>query len=313
MQDQQDSAELRALFFNIRETRPASHIYVLFDNANPVSVTHALHSDSLSKRSVKRDCARVGSTNVSTEAMAWQPSLLQLYQAGENGYPDDELIDLTWQSAIERCASINGAYVAAWIASDQPIDALARQLAKNSDVFDLSQGRKHNLQLHQPHRMALMSNDTEATAFLSTHLRDVHAWVFVDVAGALRNIKVDSLPTGKGSALHPPLMLCRALQRVPIGRRVVMGIKKAELPIPKDAEQVIDGLLVLAEQQGLKHAEDVIFFALNTLTLSPRWYDHPQAQSLIRRSSGEGAPLSGLFGELPHEVIEEIGMYRLQS
>jgi hypothetical protein len=313
MYDDHSSAELRALFFNVRETRPASHIYVLLDNACPVSSDHALHADSVSNRTVQRDRLHVGDAGASPEALAWQPMLLQLHRSGESGYADDELIELTWQNATERCASINGAYVAAWIASDQAIDALASHLARNSDVFDLSQGRKHKMQLHQPYRMALLSNSSEAGAFLSSHLRGIHAWMFVDAASALRTIKVDSTLADAERAPHPPLSLCRALQRVPMGRRVLLGMKKAELPVPDNAEQVIDDLLVIADKKGLTHAEDVIFFALNTLTLSPAWYDHPQARALIQRSSEDSAPLVGLFSELPRETVEEIGTYRPHS
>jgi hypothetical protein len=310
MDYQRSSAELRALLFNIRETRPASHIYVLLDNACPVSANHALHPDGLSRRAVARDRVSVGGESGSPESLAWRPTLLQIYRAGESGYVDDDLVEQTWRTAVERCASINGAYVAAWIAADEPTDTLATRLARSSEVFDLSRGRKHNLHLHEPHRMALLSSSTEATAFLATHLKSIHAWIFVDAAGALRSVKTDSPPAGAETAFHPPLSMCRALQRVAMARQVLLGVKKAELPVPDHAEQIIDGLLVVAERHGLTHAEDVIFFSLNTLSLSPEWYEHPQAQALIQRSSKEGAPLVGLFGELPHDVIEEIGAYR---
>lgn len=306
-----DSAELRARLLQVRQARPASHVYVLLDNACPVSSVHALHPDSLSLRKPERDRIAVGLPADSEETRSWRPTLLQLYRSGESGYVDDELVETTWSCAVERHASINGAYVAAWIASDQSPSALAAQLARQSDCFDLATGRRANLHLHQPYRMALASAAPDDRGFLAMCMTGIHAWLYVDAACDLQTLH--SPVDAPGLSARPSLALSRAFQRVPLGREVLMGIRQARLPIPRRAEPLIDGLLLLAAEQGLTHAEDVIFFALNMLSLSPQWFKHPQAGELIRQAATDGASLVGLFSELPVALAEEIGTWRVGS
>jgi hypothetical protein len=307
MQDQDPSAELRALFFNLRETRPQSHIYVVLDNACPVSPDHALSPESLPLRSIKRDYALVGGSE-GPDAAQWALGLLQLCRSDENGYIDEELIDLSLQTALDRRTSINGAYVAGWVATDLDIHALAAQIDRRATMFDLSSGQSRKLRLHEPYRMALLLGNAQAPSFLASHLQGLHSWMFVDTSGHIRRINADqfSEPT-----LHrPTLDMCRALHRVAMGRRVVMAMIKADIAMPEHAELTIDDLLVLAQEHGLSHAEDMIFFALNALTLERSWYEHPQARRLLEQVRQEGAPLVGLFNELPPEVVEQIAAYR---
>lgn len=233
--------------------------------------------------------------------------LVQLHRSGEHGYADEELLDLTWACAVERCASINGAYVAAWIATDLGTQTLADRLARDAKVFDISRGRRESMYLHQPYRMSLLAGTEEGAGFLNGHLSGIHAWIHVDAAGELRSFR--SEPDKNPRSARLSLAMCRALHRVPLGRQVLMAIGKAELATPPRAETVIDQQLVLATEHGLTHPEDVIFFALNSLSLSPRWFEHPRASQLIRQAAAEGAPLVGLFAELPPEVADEIGLW----
>lgn len=302
-------AELRACLFNVRETRPDSHIYLLLDNGCPVSGDHPLHSAQLATRDVKRECVGVRQARAPS-AEEWQPLLVRLFCAGEHGYQDENLIDLSVESAIDRCASINGSYVAAWIATDLAPRALADRLARCNEFFDSHHGRQQTLPMHQPHRIGLLCEDADAKAFLSVYLSAIHLWAFVDAAGSLRTISsTDSPAAREPTTKHLPLSHCRVQARVPMARRVLLGLRKAELDVPPRAEGVIDALLVHAGRQGLTHAEDIVFFALNSLTLSPNWHAHPQAQKFIGMSRDDAAPLAGLFSELPDETLEAIARH----
>lgn len=301
-------SELRAKFFAIRETRPASHIYCLLDNDCPVSPDHPLHAGQLEKREVKRERALVGE-GASTLPPEWQPALLQLYRAGERGYVDEELIALSVTCATERCQSINGAYVAAWIASDLGPTDLAAHLHRSGEIFDSHQSQRRYLPFFQPHRMALLADDPESKSFLHVYLAPIHSWSFVDVAGTLRTIIPERPEAPTPSIGRVPLSQCRKQSRVAMARRVVLGIQKAGIKISDHTESAIDSHLVEADRQGVRHAEDLVFFALNSLSLSSRWHEHPRARQLIQQCRDDDAALAGLFSELSDEALAEIGDY----
>jgi hypothetical protein len=309
MSSDDQAVELRARFFSVRETRPADHIYLLLDDASPVAPNHPLQIQQLTAREIKRERIRVDRRPASPHP-EWQPHLLQFYRSGENGYADEELIDLSLSTAVERCASINGAYVAAWIATELSPPALSAHLLHSGEIFDSHRGRRHDVPLYQPHRMALLADDSESLSFLRSYLEPIHSWTFVDAAAALRTITFTAPhATQLTLSKHLPLAQCRAQARVPAAKRVMLGIRKAGLVVPGHPERVIDALLLQAERHGLSHTEDLVFFALNGLSLSPAWHAHPRAKQLIALSRDEGAPLSGLFGELSDDELEAIGRY----
>lgn len=306
--DQAD--ELRSKLFNLRETRPASHIYLLLNNACPVAPGHPLHPLELDKRPEKRERAQLPQQAAFTTAVdEWQPFVLQFYRAGENGYVDEELLDLALSTALAQCTSINGAYVAAWIATELDPRALALRLTSNCELFDSHHGRRHRIPLYEPHRMALLLDEPEAQLFLGQFLKQLHLWSFISASGELRTItSVDQATTQDAPMARPlSLTLCRAQARTSLARLAILGLVKAGVPIPSHAERRIDALLFSADKLGLSHEEDVIFFVLNGLTLSALWHEHPQARRCIERSRNEGAPLAGLMAQLPDEVLDEIG------
>ncbi len=298
---------LRAAFFHVRETHAACHIYLLLDDGKPVAIDHPLHPECLTTRAISRRSVRVAPETADGE---WRPLLVQLYCSRENGYVDEKLIDLSLTTALERCASINGAYVAAWIASDLSPEALAAQLTRNTQLFDTSVGREHRVPLFEPHRMALLLDDPLSIDFRRHYFANIALWAFVDCAGILRSgATQESSITQLPQARHLSLAQCRAQTRVPVARRVVMGLKKAAIPVPARAEQRIDSLLLAASSHGLSDSEDVVFFALNSLSLSPRWHEHPVATQLIAKSKDDAAPLSGLFAELDDQSLAEIAEF----
>jgi hypothetical protein len=307
------AAQLRAQFFNVRETRPNSHIYLLLDNDFPVATDHPLHPEQLKSRPAKRARAVVG-TKESAAPLDWQPNLLQLYCSGERGYEDEQLIDISLEIALERCTSINGAFLAAWIASDLAPAKLAATIYANGEVFDLHVGRRHRLALYQPYRMALLLGDTGAQKFLDAYLKHIYFWGFVDAAGTLQTVtKTDIGAEPSVPAItrpHLPSAQGQMQSRVNLARLVLLGINKAGHILPPKAEIVIDGWIVQAQKHGLTHAEDVLFYALNCLSLSPHWHSHPQAKGMIASSRAEGLSLAGLFAEQSDELLDEIAAYQ---
>ncbi len=246
-----------------------------------------------------------------TSVSEWQPVLLQFYEAGENGYRDEALLELSLASACERHASINGAYMAAWIGSALGPSELAAHLARNSEQFDVLRGRRRRLPLYEPYRMAVLIDDPAAAQFARGFLAETPLWVFVDGAGALRTL--DATGAGQEPArvgLGISSKMSAAQGRVSLAKLALLGVVKARAIIPPQVERKLDALLVAAEQVGLFDAEDVVFFALNGLTLSPQWHLHPAAKGCIVRAVDEQAPLAGLLAELPDAVLDEIGAYR---
>lgn len=299
--------QLKTKFFEVRELNSKSNIYLLLDCANPVGRDDPLHLQQLLAREVQRENTRIGRQSEGDDAQ-WQPILWPIFRAGESGYADEQLIELSLYSAIDRCASVNGSYVAGWIASDLWLSALGSHLLRAGEIFDTHQGRRRDIFIYEPHRMALLVDDDASQAFLSSYLAPMDYWGFVDVAGQLREIQ-GLIPTDgtARSDRHLPLSQCRSQARVSLARQALLGARKAGITIPPNAERSIDLILAEAERQGLTDAEDKIFFALNSLSLSTQWHAHPEAQKLIRLSAVGGRPLAWLFSEMPEELLNEIG------
>jgi hypothetical protein len=299
--------QLKTKFFEVREFHANSNIYLLLDCANPVGRDDPLHLQELLAREVQRENVRIGGSS-ERDDVDWQPMLWPIFRAGESGYADEQLIELSLYSAVDRCASVNGAYVAGWIASDLWLSALAAHILRSGKIFDTHQGRSRDICVYEPHRMALLVDDDASQAFLSSYLSPIHYWGFVDVAGQLREIQ-GLVPTDgtARSDRHLPLSQCRSQARVSTARLALLGARKAEITIPPNAERSIDLILAEAERQGLTDAEDKIFFALNSLSVSTQWHTHPEAQKLIRLSAVEGRPLASLFSEMPEALLDEIG------
>lgn len=247
----------------------------------------------------------------SAGANDWQPMLLQFYEAGENGYVDEALLELSLAAACERHASINGAYMAAWVGTELDPPALAAHLARNCEQFDLSLGRRRRLPLYEPYRMALLIDDPAAADFVQRFLTGMPLWAFVDGAGALRTLFATSAlgqPATRGG--HMSLDICSAQRRVSLARLALLGVVKVGAIIPAQIERKLNALLVAAEGLGLTDAEDIVFFALNGVSLSPQWHLHPVAERCIARTVKERAPLAGLLAELSDAELDEIGAHR---
>jgi hypothetical protein len=297
--------ELLADWLTVREAHAQCHIHVLLDDACPVAIDHPLHDRSLQSRPVVRHRMRVGGDPVDP-AQDWRPIALQLYEPGDNGYPDESLIELSVECALERAASINGAYVAAWVATEQPVASFAAHLERCTHVFDMHAGRRRKLPFYQPHRMELLTAEQEPPPASTALLQGVYRWSFLDASGELRSVVAPTQPPGV--SMPPALRIGKtqgAMQsRVSLARRVLLGLREADIDVPANPAITIDRFLRWGVEMGLRDAEDLIFFVLNCVSMSPLWHQHPAAQAAIRTSVKDQVPLAGVLDELDDPTLE---------
>jgi hypothetical protein len=305
-------AQLRAAFWQWRELQPNAFIYLLLDRNQPVFADHPLHPDSLAKRAVKSLQAPFARPDLEDQPDL-QPLLLQLHGPAENGYPDEELLQLSLNCAIDRCKSVNGAYVAAWLCSNAPIDHIARHLSKSGVIFDLGQGRRRFMPIFEPHRFGLIVSDFSAHHYLHEWLGPISQWLWVDVNGKVRThmARTAIIRETKG---RPGLSRenLASMDRIGTARIVLMALEKSAITIPNSPESSIDNAIARASAAGLLHIEDLVFFALNCLTLSPYWADHPTSKRLIATTITDtehrlAAAMSALQDSELDEIASSVG------
>jgi len=299
--------QLRAQFFQWREVHPKAHIHALLDLNCPVAQYDELHPSNLSQRPIERHMETVHRPDLAHEPELL-PQLLQLHVAGEHGYPDEALIDLTLECAVARCRSVNGAYVAGWLCTDALPTAAARHLAKSGVVLDKSQARQRYLPFFEPYRLALLADDPAAAGFLRRWLGPIRHWALIDTAGEL---KVISAPQQDDSEHTAPLgrEQFASQARIATARFVVMAMTRAGIAMPSQPELRIDAAMRQASGGGLHRTEDIVFYALNVFTLGPRWAEHPQAADLVRQvaSAPDDQPgLAQFIAALPDAVLDEM-------
>ena len=206
-------ARFRAQLFQWREVHAAAHIYALLDPNHPVAPHDQLHPSGLTKREVTRHIESVVRPDLAHE-LALLPKLVQLYVAGESGYADEPMLDLTLRSAATRCRSVNGAYVAGWMCSEASPATAAEYLARSGTMFDLSKGRQRYLPIFEPYRMALLADDPQAESFLQRWLGPFIHWMFIDSCGTVRTVSRHADSTTSGGAAGLDRTLFEAQERI---------------------------------------------------------------------------------------------------
>lgn len=297
---------LYAEWFEVREAHPDFHIHVLLDPNHPVAPFDILHPNHLLAREPKVHWARVDRPDFQHDHDIC-PLLVTVFTPGDRGYPDEALLTETIDRAVERSASMNGAYVCGWVACAASADELASQIAARCVVANPLTGRRV-LPWFEPHRLALIADD-HADILPSLLPMGTHWWL-IDAAATIRSLSAPEMNTtqlASGQQLHS---LWAQHDRIADARRVLMALKKSEQSIPARPEKTLDGLVRLANEQGLRGQQDVIFFVLNCLTLSPTWYEHPSVQFILQdiRGSGEDS-LADAIAAQPDVVLDEIASY----
>lgn len=299
---------LFADWFAVREAHPDHYIHVVLDPNHPVAHFDALHPDHLLKRQPTPNWKRIERPDLKHDPDIC-PLLITVFSPGDHGYPDEALLNETIDRALERCASVNGAYVCGWVATASDVSEAASRIAVQCVVANPLNGRKV-LPWFEPHRLALLTED--CADVLDRMLEGFTRWWFVDAAGTVRRVSISTVD----AVLPAPVSVQRAhalwaaQERIADARRVLMGLRKAGLGIPERPEAVLDALIKLANDQGLRGQQDVILFVLNCLTLSSTWYEHPSIQRALHDISegGEGS-LADAIAAQSDVVLDEIASY----
>ena len=277
--------QLLARFYAWRDSRPAANIYVLLDQSHPVAGHDDLHRTQLLKRKVSRHVEPVSRPDLQGDPDT-APLLVQLYVAGEHGYADESLIELTLRHSLKRCRSVNGAYVAGWICSDAHPKPLADWIAKSGVVFVQHEGRQRFMPFFEPFRMALLADDETSSPFLTRWLGPISQWLLLDSAGSLRQISPRSAPTpGVLQTLGHKHFASQS--RVGVARFVVMALEKSGVLITQKPESRIDAVIAEAQASGLAEVEDIVFYALNSFTVGAGWASHPRAAAAIAKTASD--------------------------
>lgn len=303
--------QLRKTLFQWRELHPDGRALVLLDCNRPVAPHDALHNSQLARREIKPTLTTVTRTDLSTEPEA-HLQLLSLVEPDQHGYADEALFDLLVHNAHQRASSVNGSYVAGWICTLDTAKAVADHIARAGALFDLGQGRRRYLPLFEPHRLALLADDANAASFLTLWLKRASLWLFLDCFSHLRQLSSQPrnvAPAGVQAAQqHLGIGSLTSQGRVTLARHVVLALQDCGVVLVDHAEHRIDQALAKAEATGLRHSEDLIFFALNEFTLTANWSHHPAVRDLISKAveRDSTARLAAAMAGLPDDLLEQI-------
>lgn len=307
--DRLPHASFKARVLAWRELDPAAHLYVLLDPSQPIAAHDPLHLRQPLLRDSQRHIERVPRPDLLHEPELL-PRLLQIYAAGENGYPDEGLLDALLADATERARELGGSYVAGWIWTRAEPRALARHLASSGVMFDTGQGRERFIPLFEPHRLMLFAHADQGAAALDAWLGPIDHWLALDSRGTLRILTRSAAASAE--AIHwvrsrLGLSESAAQQRVPRAKAVMAAMRQATLALPEAPEVAVDQALQRALARGLRAHEDIVFSALNDFSLGIGWAEHPTAAAAIARVLADSKRvLPGEFLALSPSEIEDI-------
>ncbi|ULX51414.1 hypothetical protein A9P79_05585 [Cupriavidus taiwanensis] len=309
------SDQLRRELFQAREVNAEHYIHVVLDPNHPVALFDSLHPDHLGERVPSVKSYRSMRADLQHQ-LDLCPLVVTLFSPGDRGYRDERLLQETVENAVSRCASVNGSYVCGWAATTCDGEELAKRMAASTVFSHLLSGRRV-LPWFEPHRLALLVE--RYPSFAWRRLAGISSWWFVDMAQQLR---VVSPPEGErndfiDSQNSLPPMSAREIHavwedqtRIREGRLVAMAMRKAALPLPNFPEVAIDKAVSLAHEIGLHGEQDVVFFAMNSLTLSQEWFRHPVVQAALETlASTDDLTLVEILAGQSDAVLDEIALY----
>lgn len=296
--------ELRDRLFERIDGQPNKSVLALLDPNHPVAPHHPLHLDRLAVRPLPSELVTVPREDLADPLL--HPRLLVLRRPEDRGYPDEALLDLTLQCATERRTSINGAYVCGWLVTDEPASRIASQIRRYSVMRDPLLRKQRVLPVFEPHRMVLASH-LAPSQWLGEWLGAISSWFLIDACGQLKEIR----PTVRDASellKLPNEAFWRAQGHVRRAREVLLTLVKAGHMVPVDCEIRIEQALLLAEAQGIRDIEDLLFFATNHLVLPPYWHEHPAIQDCLEKAKSGAMPLTDSIAALPDDVLDELSL-----
>ncbi|WP_141693743.1 hypothetical protein [Cupriavidus alkaliphilus] len=309
------SDQLRRALFQAREVNAANYIHVVLDPNHPVAPFDSLHPDHLEQRvpSVKFHRSMRADFQHQPELC---PLVVTLYSPGDRGYRDEELLLETVDNAVSRCASVNGSYVCGWIATTLNGEEFARHIAVSSILSHPLSGRKV-LPWFEPHRLALIVD--RYPSFAWSRLTNISSWWFVDMLQQLRVVSPPEVGRNNIIDARSTLLPLSGRQvsavwddqrRIREAKLVAMAMRKAGLSLPEFPEVTLDKVVRQAYENGLYGQQDVVFFAMNCLTLSEDWFLHPVVQAALEALAGtDELTLTDILAGHSDAVLHEIASY----
>lgn len=89
-----------------------------------------------------------------------------------------------------------------------------------------------------------------------------------------------------------------------------MAMRKADLALPVFPEVALDRVVSQAHESGLYGEQDVVFFAMNSLTLSRNWFQHPVVQAALNTlARTDDLTLADILTAHSDDVLDEIALY----
>jgi hypothetical protein len=302
--------ELKREFYRCIQFQPALQIFALLDSNCPVASKHPLHRQRLQQREISPTLIDVARADLAHEPSLC-PQLLLLRTRTANGYVDEALFAEIARSALERSTSMNGTYVAGWLLGESDAEDIARHIERASVCVDLVQARRRVLPYFEPHRLALVASMQitlgQEKRFTDQLLGPIRHWYYLSLANELKSVSCSVGSSAQGLKLTRPMW--DAQHRIDSARRVAMALMKSTAMIPTNPELAIDHELALAQSKGLVDLEDLMFFCLNSFTLSNRWHEHPSAKDAIARCVRGELPLTEGLSALSDEQLESIATH----
>jgi hypothetical protein len=300
-------SQLSQEIFAALQKSPDASVYLLLDGNSPVDEFDALHLNQLASRLPKVQLQEIRRPDLLDEPDCWL-TLLLLRTHTDNGYPDEAIFDLSIENALQRAGSINGAYVCGWLISDASAKQIATHLSKACILFDSHRGQQRVLPYFEPYRLALL-HAMLSPVKINPLIKKINDWHYIDGLGNLQRVSFTATDPTSEENTYIPLAVWQAQARVHDGRMVLMALYKSGHVIPLKPEKAIDLVLQDAAALGLSDIEDLIFFALNSFSLSKGWMQHPAAKQAITNAATATASLVDEFNKLDESVVQEIADY----
>lgn len=297
-------SQLRDRLFSRLDETPGRYVLVLLDLNHPVALSHPLHIAQLEQRPIKPEL-HIVPRNDRTQDFDAHPRLLVLRRPHDLGYPDEALLALTLECALERRTSINGAYVCGWLVAQALPAQIAEMISTRILLNDLASYQRRVLPLFEPHRLVLASHLAPGP-WLKKWFNAIDSWFLIDVSGRLRDMCPDADEQEPLLISPPGRDFWQAQSRVRRAREVLLAMVKSDQPIVFDSERKIDDALQEAERVGLVQTDDVIFFALNHMILPRQWHMHPAIRACIDSAVSGSAGLAERMSMLPDDILRDM-------
>lgn len=292
-------AELTSKLFVALEGGVGRTVVALLDPNCPVASSNPLHISNLAARDPKPRLHFIERRDRLTDPEA-HPFFVVLRSAEDRGYPDPALLQLSLECALQRCSSVNGAYISGWLVVSRPPSEVVRNISKKIISVDLISSKRRVNPFFEPHRLMIAAH-YGGSGWLHWWLEDIVSWIFLSAAGRL--IELNGMKQVFTRDANQSIQFWEAQSRIWQSRSVLVSLHKAGLKIPEGAELSIDQAIIDAHALGLSAFEDIVLFALNQLTLVKGWAEHPLVQvCLSNAASGDVTLADGLIA-LPDSVL----------